>query len=155
MLGYRATARGHTVASGEIADSHSRQPGGWPCVRLIVPRHAGSEGASPEGWLPDRVSVGALTKAFPPELGDEVVDATDTLELRRLLLPPRLVVVYFVLALWLFRGRNVVAVSGLQLWLRAGDGQAGRCAVSPAAGRAAARRRARPGRLGRRYFGRP
>jgi hypothetical protein len=64
--------------------------------------------ASPEGWLPDRVPImGALTKAFPPELVDEVVAATDTQELprRRLLLPPRLVV-YFVLALWLFRGRN-------------------------------------------------
>src|SRR5918911_2531947 len=67
--------------------------------------HDGSEGVSPEGWLPDRVSVGALTKAFPPELVDEVVVATETRELRRRLLPARLVV-YFVLALWLFRGRN-------------------------------------------------
>jgi Insertion element 4 transposase N-terminal/Transposase DDE domain len=67
--------------------------------------HDGSEGVSPEGWLPDRVSVGALTRAFPPELVDEVVAATDTRELRRRLLPARLVV-YFVLALWLFRGRN-------------------------------------------------
>jgi hypothetical protein len=60
---------------------------------------------SPEGWLPDRVSIGALTKAFPPELVDQVVDTTGTRELRRRLLPARLVV-YFVLALWLFRGRN-------------------------------------------------
>jgi hypothetical protein len=67
--------------------------------------HDGSEGVSPEGWLPDRVSVGALTRAFPPELVDRVVDATDTRELRRRLLPARLVV-YFVLALWLFRGPN-------------------------------------------------
>jgi Insertion element 4 transposase N-terminal/Transposase DDE domain len=67
--------------------------------------HDGSEGVSPEGWLPDRVSVGALTRAFPPELVDEVVATTDTRELRRRLLPARLVV-YFVLALWLFRGRN-------------------------------------------------
>jgi hypothetical protein len=67
--------------------------------------HDGSEGVSPEGWLPDRVSVGALTRAFPPELVDEVVAATDTRELRRRLLPARLTV-YFVLALWLFRGRN-------------------------------------------------
>jgi Insertion element 4 transposase N-terminal/Transposase DDE domain len=67
--------------------------------------HDGSEGVSPDGWLPDRVSVGALTKAFPPELVDEVVAATDTRELRRRLLPARLTV-YFVLALWLFRGRN-------------------------------------------------
>src|SRR4051794_13608391 len=67
--------------------------------------HDGSEGVSPEGWLPDRVSIGALTKTFPPELVDQVVDTTDTRELRRRLLPARLVV-YFVLALWLFRGPN-------------------------------------------------
>lgn len=67
--------------------------------------HDGSEGVSPEGWLPDRVSVGALTKTFPPELVDQVVKVTDTREVRRRLLPARLVV-YFVLALWLFRGRN-------------------------------------------------
>ena len=67
--------------------------------------HDGSEGLSPEGWLPDRVSIGALTKTFPPELVDQVVTTTDTREVRRRLLPARLVV-YFVLALWLFRGRN-------------------------------------------------
>lgn len=67
--------------------------------------HDGSEGLSPDGWLPDRVSVGALTKAFPPDLVDRIVETTDTREVRRRLLPARLVV-YFVLALWLFRGRN-------------------------------------------------
>jgi Insertion element 4 transposase N-terminal/Transposase DDE domain len=67
--------------------------------------HDGSVGISPEGWLPDRVSVGALTRAFPPDLVDRVVATTDTRELRRRLLPARLVV-YFVLALWLFRGPN-------------------------------------------------
>src|SRR5690348_13993494 len=78
---------------------------------LIVSRddrgvaHDGSAGVSPEGWLPDRVSVGALTRAFPPELVDRVVATTDTREIRRRLLPARLVV-YFVLALWLFRGPN-------------------------------------------------
>jgi hypothetical protein len=46
-----------------------------------------------------------LTSAFPPELVDRVVATTDTRELRRRLLPARLVV-YFVLALWLFRGPN-------------------------------------------------
>jgi hypothetical protein len=55
--------------------------------------------------LPDRVSIGALTKAFPPELVDHVVEMTGTREVRRRLLPARLMV-YFVLALWLFRGRN-------------------------------------------------
>jgi hypothetical protein len=46
-----------------------------------------------------------LTKTFPPELVDHVVEMTDTREVRRRLLPARLMV-YFVLALWLFRGRN-------------------------------------------------
>lgn len=59
----------------------------------------------PDGWLPDRVSVGALTKAFPPGLVDQIIGVTDTREVRRRLLPARLVV-YLVLALWLFRGRN-------------------------------------------------
>jgi hypothetical protein len=67
--------------------------------------HDGSEGLSPDGWLPDRISIGVLTRAFPPALVDEVVDVTGTREQRRRLLPARLVV-YFVLALWLFRGRN-------------------------------------------------
>ena len=67
--------------------------------------HDGTEGLSPDGWLPDRVSVGVLTRTFPPDLVDAVVAATDTREVRRRLLPARLVV-YFVLALWLFRGRN-------------------------------------------------
>jgi hypothetical protein len=72
--------------------------------------HDGSAGVSPEGWLPDRVSVGALTRAFPPELVDRIVAMTDTRELRRRLLPARLVV-YFVLALWLF-GALTAATGG-------------------------------------------
>jgi len=60
---------------------------------------------SPPGWLPDRVSVGSLTRGFPPELVDAVVSTTDTREQRKRLLPARLMV-YFVLALWLFRGPN-------------------------------------------------
>jgi len=42
-----------------------------------VVAHDGTEGISPEGWLPDRVSVGAVTKAFPPELVDRIVEPTD------------------------------------------------------------------------------
>src|SRR5580693_2330026 len=67
--------------------------------------HDGSEGLSLDVWLPDRISVGVLTRAFPPELVDEVIEVTGTREQRRRLLPARLMV-YFVLALWLFRGRN-------------------------------------------------
>jgi hypothetical protein len=51
------------------------------------------------------VSIGVLTRAFPPELVDRVVATTDSQEQRRRLLPARLVA-YFVLALWLFRGPN-------------------------------------------------
>ena len=60
---------------------------------------------SPDGWLPDRISIGVLTRVFTPELVDEAVDSAGAREQRRRLLPARLVV-YFVLALWLFRGRN-------------------------------------------------
>ena len=60
---------------------------------------------SPAGWLPDRISIGVLTRVFTPELVDEAVDSAGAREQRRRLLPARLVV-YFVLALWLFRGRN-------------------------------------------------
>src|SRR5258705_476504 len=75
----------------------------WKWNRFVA--HDGAEGLSPDGWLPDRISIGVLTRAFPPELVDEVVEATGTREQRRRLLPARLMV-YFVLALWLFRGRN-------------------------------------------------
>ena len=67
--------------------------------------HDGSEGLSPDGWLPDRISVGVLTRVFTPELVDAAVEEAGARELRRRLLPARLVV-YFTLALWLFRGRN-------------------------------------------------
>jgi Insertion element 4 transposase N-terminal/Transposase DDE domain len=60
---------------------------------------------SPDGWVPDLVTVGALTKVFPPELVDAVLGEADAFEIRRRSLPSRMVV-YFVLALWLFRGRN-------------------------------------------------
>jgi Insertion element 4 transposase N-terminal/Transposase DDE domain len=72
-------------------------------VRFVA--HDGSEGLSPDGWLPDRISVGVLTRVFTPELVDAAVEAAGAREQRRRLLPARLVV-YFTLALWLFRGRN-------------------------------------------------
>jgi hypothetical protein len=62
-------------------------------------------GVSPDGWLPDRVSIGALTRSFPPELVDRVIAETEAHEERRRLLPARLAM-YFVSALWLFRGPN-------------------------------------------------
>src|SRR6266571_8508486 len=75
----------------------------WYLYRSVA--HDGSEGLSPDGWLPDRISIGVLTRVFTPELVDEAVEAAGAREQRRRLLPARLVV-YFVLALWLFRGRN-------------------------------------------------
>lgn len=51
--------------------------------------------------LPDRVSIGLLTSAFPGELVDEVIEKTGTREQRNRSLPARLMV-YYVLALALF-----------------------------------------------------
>src|SRR5256886_1591769 len=93
--------------------------------------HDGSEGLSPDGWLPDRISIGVLTRVFTPELVDAAVEAAGAREQRRRLLPARLVM-YFVLALWLFRGRNcgygqvmVKLADGLYHQRRAGDLLAG------------------------------
>jgi hypothetical protein len=76
---------------------------GWFLYCFVA--HDGSEGLSPDGWLPDRISVGVLTRVFTPELVDAAVEDAGAREQRRRLLPARLVM-YFVLALWLFRGRN-------------------------------------------------
>ncbi len=47
--------------------------------------HDGSEGLSPDGWLPDRISVGVLTRVFTPELVDAAVDEAGAREQRALL----------------------------------------------------------------------
>src|SRR6266496_4709117 len=52
--------------------------------------------------LPDRVAIGVLTKTFPPELVDEVVDEAQAREQRKWSLPARLTT-YFTLAMWLWR----------------------------------------------------
>jgi Insertion element 4 transposase N-terminal/Transposase DDE domain len=51
--------------------------------------------------IADRIALGALTRTFPPELVDRVIEQTGRAEQRRRLLPAR-VVVYFVLALALY-----------------------------------------------------
>ena len=101
----------------------------WYRCRFVA--HDGSEGLSPDGWLPDRISVGVLTRVFTPELVDAAVEEAGAREQRRRLLPARLVM-YFVLALWLFRGRNsgygqvmVKLADGLYHQRRAGDLLAG------------------------------
>ncbi len=60
----------------------------------------------------DRIALGVLTRAYPPELIDEVVAACGRTEQRSRLLPAR-VVVYFVLAMCLFFGQGYEEVARL------------------------------------------
>nr|WP_095875352.1 IS4 family transposase [Streptomyces sp. TLI_235] len=62
--------------------------------------------------LSDRIALGVLTRAFPPELVDEVVAECGRVEQRHRLLPAR-VVVYFVLAMCLFFGQGYEEVARL------------------------------------------
>lgn len=62
--------------------------------------------------MSDRIALGVLTRAFPPELVDEVVAECGRVEQRRRLLPAR-VVVYFVLAMCLFSGQGYEEVARL------------------------------------------
>jgi hypothetical protein len=52
--------------------------------------------------LSDRVAIGVLTKTFPPELVDAVIDEAQAREQRKRSLPARLTT-YFTLAMWLWR----------------------------------------------------
>ncbi len=65
-----------------------------------MPRAGQTKPPVPER-LGDRVAIGALTSAFPPELVDRVLAECGRTERRRRLLPARMVV-YYVLALALF-----------------------------------------------------
>jgi hypothetical protein len=56
---------------------------------------------SAEDRLPQRVAIGLLTKVFPPDLVDDVVDLVGARQRRERDLPAQLTV-YFTLALWLF-----------------------------------------------------
>ncbi|MFD9420786.1 IS4 family transposase [Streptomyces goshikiensis] len=77
---------------------------------------------SPAGErLSDRIAIGVLTRAFPPELVDEVIAETGRAEQRSRLLPAR-VVVYFVLAMCLFFGQPYEEVARL-LGEGLGDGR--------------------------------
>ncbi|MFE6502289.1 IS4 family transposase [Kitasatospora sp. NPDC057738] len=62
--------------------------------------------------LSDRIALGVLTRAFPPDLIDEVVAECCRVEQRHRLLPAR-VVVYFVLAMCLFFGQGYEEVARL------------------------------------------
>lgn len=61
--------------------------------------------ASPSTDLPGRVLVGLLSRVFPPELVDEVIEEAGAREQRRRLLPSRLMV-YFCLACWLYMNQG-------------------------------------------------
>ncbi|SEE67234.1 Transposase DDE domain-containing protein [Streptomyces sp. 2231.1] len=62
--------------------------------------------------LSDRIALGVLTRALPPELVDEVVAECGRVEQRSRLLPAR-VVVYFVLAMCLFSGQGYEEIARL------------------------------------------
>jgi hypothetical protein len=62
--------------------------------------------------LSDRIAIGLLTRAFPPEAVDAAVAATDSGEVRSRLLPAR-VTVYYVLAMCLFSGQGYEEVMRL------------------------------------------
>ena len=62
--------------------------------------------------LSDHISIGVLTRVFPPELVDAVVAETGRVEQRQRLLPAR-VVVYYVLAMALFSGSSYEEVMRL------------------------------------------
>ncbi len=68
--------------------------------------------SSADERLSDRIAIGVLTRAFPPELVDEIVAECGRVEQRRRLLPAR-VVVYFVLAMCLFSGQGYEEVARL------------------------------------------
>src|SRR5699024_11581375 len=59
--------------------------------------------------LTDRVSMGILTGSFPPETIDELVRAHGVREQRRRELPAD-VMVYFTIAMWLWRGSGYTEV---------------------------------------------
>ena len=88
-----------------------------------MPR-AGQRKPVSDSRLTDHVSIGVLTRVFPPELVDGVISETGRREQRQRLLPAR-VVVYYVLALALFADCSYEEVmrqlvEGLA-WSRAGE----------------------------------
>src|SRR5215211_7936410 len=75
-------------------------PSGGRCTVPCVPR-AGWEKPQSDQRLSDHISIGVLTRVFPPELVDRVVAEAGRTERRQRLLPAR-VVVYYVLGLALY-----------------------------------------------------
>ncbi|MFD8480471.1 IS4 family transposase, partial [Kitasatospora sp. NPDC059673] len=105
-------------------------------VGLVVPRPGQVKSSAGERFS-DRIALGVLTRAFPPELVDEVVAGCGRVERRHRLLPAR-VVVYFVLAMCLFCGQGYEEVARLltQGLEREGGRGAWRVPTTAAIGRA-------------------
>lgn len=61
----------------------------------MVVAYDGSVGVSPDGWLPDRVTIEALTRTFTPQLVDRAIAATEAHEERRLLLSRATLKIHF------------------------------------------------------------
>jgi transposase IS4-like protein/DDE family transposase len=76
-----------------------------------VPR-AGQVKPPTDERLSDRIAIGTLTRAFPPELVDRVVAGSGRTQQRNRLLPAR-VVVYYVLAMCVFAGQGYEEVMRL------------------------------------------
>ena len=72
---------------------HGCYSGGVPRVGWVKPES--------DQRLSDHISLGVLTRVFPPEVIDEVLEECGRVEVRHRLLPAR-VVVYYVLGLALF-----------------------------------------------------
>jgi hypothetical protein len=76
-----------------------------------VPR-AGQVKPPTDERLSDRIAIGTLTRAFPPELVDRVVAGSGRTQQRNRLLPAR-VVVYYALAMCVFAGQGYEEVMRL------------------------------------------
>jgi hypothetical protein len=70
---------------------------------------SGDDGGATASYLPNAIGIGTLTRPVPRELVDEVIASFDRTEIRRNMLPGR-VVVYFVMALALFYGEGYEGV---------------------------------------------
>ena len=75
-----------------------------------MPR-AGWRKPESEQRLSDHISIGVLTRTYPPELVDRVVAEMGKTEVRHRLLPSR-VVVYYVMAMTLYAQASYEEVRG-------------------------------------------
>lgn len=80
---------------------------GWPQYRLLSGDSVNVgiwrvvDGSSPKPRNVDHVSLGVLTRAFPPDVVDRAIARTGAGQMRNRLLPSRLMV-YYVMAMGLF-----------------------------------------------------